>query len=60
MDRGCRPLEILSVDAVKVVGSFFRLRVQLVVDEETGLKFLDAGQLDNERAVILSPCRPAV
>ena len=33
MDRGCRPLEFLSVDAVKVVGCFFRLRVQLVVDE---------------------------
>ena len=37
MDRGCRPLEFLSVDAVKVVGCFFRLRVQLVVDEGSSL-----------------------
>ena len=38
---------------------FFRFYVHLVVDEGTGLKFLDAGQSGNERAVLslsLSGC----
>ena len=44
------------VDQLELVGCFIRLRVQLVVDEGTMLKFLDLGQSVNERAfVILSP-----
>ena len=52
-------LEIFSVVSVKFVRFFFRFCVQLVVDEGTGLKFLDAGQSGNERAVLslsLSGC----
>ena len=44
------------MDSVLVVGFFFRLCIQLVADEGTGLKFFDADQSGNERVAVVVLC----